>query len=155
MTAGPAELVGTWKLVEWEADIDGRPVTPFGGPTTGLLTYTSDGRMWGTLMRVDRPKVDGDTLAAAPEVERAAAAAGYLNYAGTYVVDGDVVIHFVEVSLFPNWIGGQQVRSMEWVPNQTGGTDLVLSAISETRAGNRASNRLRWRRLSDWASSGA
>ncbi|REK12386.1 MAG: hypothetical protein DWQ40_11460 [Actinobacteria bacterium] len=151
MTA-ESKLVGTWRLVEWTATIDGNEVTPFGGPTTGLLTYTEEGRMWGTLMRVDRPVVDGDTLAAAPEEERAAAAAGYLNYAGTWHIEGDEVIHEVEVSLLPNWIGTSQRRKMQWVENDMGGSDLILSASSTTRHGAVASNRLRWRHLVDWKS---
>lgn len=144
------EIVGTWKLVEWTASVDGKPMTPFGGETTGLITYTNDGRMWGTLMRVDRPLVDGDTLAAAPESERAAAAAGYLNYAGTYRLEGSTVIHEVEVSLFPNWIGTDQVREVGWAPNAHGGKDLLLSAESTSRKGETVTNRLIWRRLEDW-----
>ncbi len=143
-------LVGTWKLVEWTAAVDGRPMTPFGGETTGLITYTEDGRMWGTLMRVDRPLVDGDTFAAAPEPERATAAAGYLNYAGTYRLEGTTVVHEVEVSLFPNWIGTEQVREMQWARNNRGGHDLLLSAKSTSRKGEIVTNRLIWRRLDDW-----
>ncbi|MEX1038124.1 MAG: lipocalin-like domain-containing protein [Acidimicrobiia bacterium] len=144
------DIVGTWKLVDWTAAIDDKPVTPFGGETTGLITYTEDGRMWGTLMRVDRPPVDGDTLAAAPESERAAAAAGYLNYAGTYRLEGSTVVHSVEMSLFPNWIGTDQVREMEWAPNNNGGTDLILAAASTSSRGETVTNRLIWRRLEDW-----
>lgn len=144
------DLVGTWKLVEWTAAVDDKPITPFGGETTGLITYTEDGRMWGTLMRVDRPLVDGDTLAAAPEPERAAAAAGYLNYAGTYRLEGTAVVHAVEVSLFPNWIGTDQVRDLQWTPNAHGGHDLLLSAQSTSRKGETITNRLIWRRLEDW-----
>lgn len=144
------DLVGTWKLVEWTASVDGEPVTPFGGETTGLITYTADGRMWGTLMRVDRPLVDGDTLAAAPESERAAAAAGYLNYAGTYRLAGSTVVHEVEVSLFPNWIGTDQVREMQWAPNDRGGRDLLLSAESTSSKGEIVVNHLIWRRLEYW-----
>lgn len=143
------DLVGTWKLVEWTAAVDGNPVTPFGGETTGLITYTADGRMWGTLMRVDRSPVDGDTLAAAPESERAAAAAGYLNYAGTYRREGSTVVHEVEVSLFPNWIGTDQIREMEWAPNDNGGQDLMLSAQSTSRKGEIVTNHLIWRRLEE------
>lgn len=142
-----ASLIGTWRLKQWTATVDGRAVTPFGGATTGLLTYTEDMRMWGTLMRVDRSPVDADTLAAAAVEERAAAAAGYLNYAGTYRLEGERVIHSVEVSLYPNWIGGDQHRSIEWLPTKDGHFDLVLSATSVNRHGQEVTNRLQWRRL--------
>ncbi len=143
-------LVGTWRLVAWTATVDGEPVKPFGGSTTGLITYSEDGRMWGTLMRIDRNPIDAPTLAAANVDARAAAAAGYLNYAGTYEYQGDSVTHIVEVSLFPNWLGTQQVRKITWQPNDAGGNDLILSASSQTKDNKRVENRLRWRRLDDW-----
>lgn len=143
-------LQGTWRLVDWSASIGGKPVRPFGGDTTGLITYTEESRMWGTLMRVDRENVDAPTLAAASVEERAVAAAGYLNYAGTYRIEGNSVIHFVEVSLYPNWIGGEQVRRIDWVENPAGGYDLVLSARDTRPDGSEIANRLQWRRLAEW-----
>lgn len=143
-------IVGTWRLVSWTADVDGHPLKPFGGETTGLITYTDEGRMWGTLMRVDRDRLDAPTLAAAAERDRALAAAGYLNYAGTYRVEPGRVLHQVEVSLYPNWIGTEQVREMEWEPNHAGSVDLILSAAVAQQDGRVVSNRLVWRRLDDW-----
>lgn len=143
-------LVGTWRLVDWTASIGDRAVTPFGGPTAGLITYTEDGRMWGTLMLVDRNNVDAPTLASATVEERAKAAAGYLNYAGTYRIQGDDVVHEVEVSLYPNWIGSDQIRQVEWARNEAGGHDLILSATYTDSKGERVFNQLRWRRLEDW-----
>jgi hypothetical protein len=37
--------------------------------------------------------------------ERAQAAKSYLSYAGTYEIGDGEVVHHVEVSLFPNWVG--------------------------------------------------
>lgn len=144
-------LIGTWRLVSWTADVDGHSLRPFGGETTGLISYTEDGRMWGTLMRSDREQLSAPTLAAATEADRARAAAGYLNYAGTYRVEPGRVVHQVEVSLYPNWIGTEQVREMEWEPNPAGGQDLILSAAATQPDGRVVSNRLVWRRLEDWA----
>ena len=43
--------------------------------------------------------------------ELAAAAGGYLSYAGPFTVVNDgLIAHHVEVSLLPNWIGGIQYR---------------------------------------------
>jgi hypothetical protein len=148
------ELIGTWRLVEWTAQIgDDPPVRPFGGDPVGLLTYTSDRRMWATLMRRRRPALGVRTLAEAPAEGRAQAAAGYVGYAGTFEVDGeagshDVVIHHVEVSLFPDWVGGEQRRLVRWIANEAGGHDLELSTPPEaTRDGRMVVNRLRWRRI--------
>ncbi|MNJ00830.1 hypothetical protein D3C73_1602650 [compost metagenome] len=33
-----------------------------------------------------------------------------MSYAGRYSVADNTVTHFVDLSLFPNWIGGQQQR---------------------------------------------
>lgn len=33
-----------------------------------------------------------------------------MAYAGTYEIDGNSVVHYVDISLFPNWIGGEQRR---------------------------------------------
>ncbi len=144
------DFVGTWRLFDWIATIDGRPARPFGGHTTGLITYTADGRMWGSLMRVDRDNVDAPTLASATVEERSRAAAGYLNYAGTYRVEPGSVVHVVELSLYPNWLGSEQVRNVEWVEGPNDTKDLILSALDHHPDGTKVFNRLQWRRIENW-----
>lgn len=62
-------------------------------------------------MRSDRTPFDSNDPHLAHDDELAAAAGGYLNYAGPYtVVDDGLIAHHVEVSLLPNWIGGTQYR---------------------------------------------
>lgn len=137
------ELVGTWELVEWIATVGDRPRRPFGGDVIGRLTYTAHGYMWAALMRRDRPLLAAGSIAGATASERAAAAAGYLNYAGSYTEERGRVIHHVEVSLMPNWVGLDQVRNITWI-----GEELELSTDPETsRSGEEVVNRLRWRRL--------
>ena len=129
-------------MVEWTASVDGTVLRPFGGKAEGWLTYTEDGRMWAALQRRDRPAIGTGTLAAATAEQRAAAAAGYLAYGGRYTMNGDRVLHHVETSLFPDWIGADQIRLISW-----DGDDLVLSTPEERSAGGRTVvNRLRWRR---------
>lgn len=113
----------------------------------GLLTYTADGWMWAALMRRDRAPVHAPTLTAASPRERAAAAAGYLSYAGRYELVGDEVHHHVVVSLHPGWVGGTQVRRIGWIEHPDGTTDLVLTTPETSTGGTKtAVNRLRWRR---------
>ena len=129
-------------LVEWIASVDDTVVRPFGGVVDGHLTYTADGRMWAARQRRDRPPLGTGPLAAAPAERRAAAAAGYLSYGGRYFVDGDRVVHHVDTALFPDWVGGEQVRQVEW-----DGDELILATLPETSTGGRTVvNRLRWRR---------
>ena len=47
------------------------------------------------------------------EPDRAAAYSTCLAYCGRYEVCGETVVHTVEVSLFPDWAGVQQVRLFE------------------------------------------
>ncbi|CAN5884808.1 lipocalin-like domain-containing protein [soil metagenome] len=142
-----SQLIGSWSLVAWTASVGERVRHPFGGEAEGLLTYTDDGRMWATLMRRNRPSLSASTLAAATATERAAAAAGYLSYAGSYSDLGERVVHHVEVSLLPNWVGEIQERVVTWIPTE-GGDDLELSTEPTAgRSGELIVNRLRWRRL--------
>jgi hypothetical protein len=143
------DLIGTWRLVEWTVHIgDDAPEHPFGGDPVGLITYTPDGRMWATLMRRRRPGLGTHTLAGAASAARAEAAAGYVGYAGTFEIDGEGVTHHVEVSLFPDWVGGEQRRLVRWLAVEQGPPDLELSTPPEpTRDGRTVVNRLRWRRI--------
>jgi len=141
-------LIGTWRLVEWTFTVDdSRPTRPWGGDPGGLLTYTEDGRMSASLMSHGRPAAPTRTLSAAPVDIRAAAAAGYLSYAGSYSMGGDDVLHHIELSLMPNWVGRTERRLIEWIPSEQG-FDLILSTPpTKTDGGRMAVNRLRWERI--------
>lgn len=140
------ELVGTWRLVEWVYLLEGdRPRHPFGADAIGLLTYTESGRMWATLMRAARAPLGTRTLAGAPEAARAEAAAGYVAYAGRWRVEADEVVHDVEVSLLPDWIGQAQRRHLVLADDR-----LTLTTPPEmTSSGRRGHNRLVWARIEE------
>ena len=144
---GSHDLVGTWRLVDWTVTVGERSRRPWRGKAIGLLTYTEDGRMWAALMATDRPDVPTKTLSAAPPKIRAAAASGFVTYAGSYSVDGDDVVHHVEVSLLPNWVGTDERRHIGWVETDNG-TDLELTTPpTDTDGGRVAIQRLQWTRL--------
>ncbi|MCB1247157.1 MAG: lipocalin-like domain-containing protein [Acidimicrobiia bacterium] len=138
-------LIGTWRLVDWTADIGSRVVRPFGGTVVGLLTYTDDGRMWAALMKEDRQALNTSSIRGADARSRASAAAGYISYAGAYTIDGDEVHHDVEVSLFPDWVGDVQTRQIAWV--DVDGEDLLELSYVQPGNGSDATNTLRWRRI--------
>jgi hypothetical protein len=113
----PAELrtalVGTWRLVSYEAGgvDDDEIVRPFGEQPIGLIMYSADGYMSAQIARPDRPLFDADRFEAGQPEELAEAARNYLAYAGPFrVPDGTTVVHEVMLSLFPNWMGGAQLR---------------------------------------------
>jgi hypothetical protein len=122
-------------------DEDGGITHPFGRDPVGFLTYTADGYMAGQLGRADRARVSVGNWEAAPEAEAAAAARAYFAYCGTYEVRGATVVHRVELSLMPNWIGGEQVRAVA-----LDGDRLTLSAVFTSIGGRQQTASLVWHR---------
>ncbi|BBY22114.1 lipocalin-like domain-containing protein [Mycobacterium stomatepiae] len=106
-------LIGAWTLQSYESSaLDGSDVSyPLGTDARGLIMYTPDGYMSAQLMRAGRTPFDRDDPHNAHDNELAAAAGGYMSYAGPFsVVEDGLIAHHVEVSLLPNWIGGIQFR---------------------------------------------
>ena len=112
------QFLGTWKLVLYEVGAS----HPLGRDAVGLLSYHANGRMSMQVMRSDRPKFrvtglgdiqGGFEVGSAEEVM--SAYRGYIAYFGTYEVneEGRFVTHHIEASLFPNWVGKDQVEFFE------------------------------------------
>src|SRR3954451_24761874 len=112
-------LVETWRLVSFEVrGSDGQVQYPYGADATGYLMYSADGYMSAMVMSANRPSfAAGDLLGGSVE-ERSTAAATYISYAGPYKEHAGKVVHHVKVSLFPNWLGGDQERFYEVVGNR-------------------------------------
>lgn len=105
-------LVGTWRLIACEHRLsDGRVTRPFGPKPRGRLIYTAEGRMIVMLMDPCRPPARSGQLFEAAEPELVLAARGFVAYSGRWRVLGGKVVHRVEMSLFPNWVGTSQVRA--------------------------------------------
>jgi Lipocalin-like domain len=138
-------LIGAWALQSYAArSIDGSElIYPLGVDAQGIIMYTRDGYMSAQLMRSGRPLFSGDDLHLAADDELAAAASGYLTYAGPYSVVGDgLIAHHVEISLLPNFIGGTQYRTA-----RLQGSVLELSPPEPILIGGQRRNaRLVWRR---------
>ena len=107
------DLVGTWRLRSWKnVGSDGSAVDPLGARPVGYIFYNHDGYMSVEIMAANRtPYHDHDAFGGTEE-ERSEAIGTYLSYAGPFEVlpDRDTVIHHIEVSSYPNWIGNAQVR---------------------------------------------
>jgi Lipocalin-like domain len=140
MCANP--LVGTWRLVSVEVrDEDGGIAHPLGRNVVGSLTYAADGYMAAQIGRADRAPVTAGDWFAAPDTEVTAAARDYVAYCGTYEFRGDAVVHRVELSLMPNWIGGEQVRLVA-----LNGDALTLSTPPMPIGGRQQTATLVWQR---------
>ena len=130
MTAGD-KFTGTWRLLACEGQwSDGRVSYPYGHEPGGMLVYDGRGSFSGQIMARERPEfVTGNLLKGSADEVRAAFE-GYVAYYGNYTVDAaeGLMIHQVEGSFFPNWIGERQIRRFEF----TGGPDgerLQLSTL--------------------------
>jgi hypothetical protein len=140
-------FIGTWKLVTSEfRTSDGKVTYPLGEKAVGILIYDGGGRMAAQLMRPDRPNfVSGDMRGGTPEEIRTAAE-GYVAYFGTYEVDDKkgTVVHHVEASLFPNWLGQDQVRFFEYSADAN---VLTLKTLPILSGGQEITGVLVWKRL--------
>ena len=74
--------------------------------------------------------------------EIVAAYGTYISYCGKYEVTEDRVIHHVEVSFYPNWIGKDQVRFYKFE-----GDRLILSTPPMILGGKQQSGYLIWERM--------
>ena len=141
MTRNP--LLGTWRLVELVSrTADGDVVYPFGRDAVGYITYTPDGRMSVSIMSADQARFAGEDIAGGTTAEKATIAETYLSYCGTYEIRGDTVLHHVEISAFPNWIGADQVRTFA-----LDGDRLSLTTPPLLRNGVRRTSHLSWERV--------
>lgn len=106
-------FLGAWQLVSSEFNLpDGSKRYPLGKEVIGRLNYDADSNMNAQLYRADRPKFSQDDQAMASHGEIKDAFISSVCYFGRYTLDieNQSITHLVEGSLFPNWIGGQQLR---------------------------------------------
>lgn len=141
-----ADLVGTWRLLTWVSEGPDDTVHPMGEHPEGTLVYTADGTMITTIGRADRPPIDGGDMLAGPVDQRLEAMTTFIAYSGTFRVDGGDVVHDVEMSLFPNWIGTTQRRHVAFSPDRR---RLTLSADPFVLRGRLSTQRLTWERVGD------
>lgn len=121
-----ADILGRWHILRWEQRYDdGRVVQPMGAQPQGFIQY-DDGEMFCLLNRPGRnPFLSGGQWSAS-EVEKTRAYDTFMVYAGSYAIRDEEIHHHVRYSLFPNWVGGTQVRQA-----RLQGGELWLSARIE------------------------
>ena len=121
-------FVGTWRLLSFEVrSNEGKVYYPWGEHPIGYIMYNDDGYMSVSMMDPSRPRFDVSDLPRGTVEQKAAAADKYISYAGKYETKGNKVYHHVDVSLFPDWVGGDQVRNFKFEDNR-----LMLSTDRET-----------------------
>ena len=136
-------LVGTWRLVSWENRSvgDGEVSHPLGKDAVGYIMYGRDGYMSVAISQPDRARFAAGDLLGGTAEERARAAETYVSYCGRYEFRGDTVVHRVELSLFPDWVGIEQERLVE-----VEGDRLTLSTRPILLGGGQRTAHLIWER---------
>jgi Lipocalin-like domain len=138
-------LLGSWDLVSLEnRGEDGSVHRPFGEHPVGRLTYTADGLMSAQIMHGERAKFKTAALYGGTPEEKVAAYDGYIAYYGSFVIDTAtrMLTHHVTASLFPNWLGGDQVRFYE-----LNGDTLTLTSKSFAAHGTQVTPHVVWRHV--------
>jgi len=136
-------LVGSWKLISFESrDANGSISYPWGKDTLGYLMYNADGYISVTIMSSNRPEFSSGDIKGGTTEEKVAAADTYISYCGTYEIQQDTIIHHIELSFFPNWIGVDQKRMLS-----IDGDRLSLSTPPITVARVEQTHHLIWERV--------
>jgi hypothetical protein len=110
-----SRLLGAWRLTGYLAEAsNGEAIYPLGADASGYIMYTPDGHVSACVMRANRLKLASLDAMGGTQIELAAAAGGYLSYAGTFDVDetSGVVTHHLRIALVPNGIGNDFKRKI-------------------------------------------
>ena len=137
------QLLGSWRLLDWQIRVDGDDgvTRPFGDAPEGLIVYTADGWMSAAIGRRERERLPADVpFRRIPPPLLADAYLSYFHYAGPYRIEGDEVIHSVVQSLNPNFPGTEQRRHVAFE-----GARLILSGVEDLGTRVRR-HRLLWER---------
>ena len=117
MKTSSKKFVGSWELKEWTAELNnGEMVFPFGEEVKGRITYDEKGNMAVQIMKKNMLQfLSEDPLQAQPD-EVIGAYNGFIAYCGSYEVNfnNNQVVHQIEISSFPNWVGQNQIRNYEF-----------------------------------------
>ena len=124
-----ARFLGSWNLVSFEHVLpSGEAALPFGNSPVGLLVYQAEGRMSAQVSTGSPTRLSSDDSLEATVEEAAGAWRAYFGYWGCFQVcpEEGVVVHRVQGSSFPNWIGTEQPRHFRF----DGANRLILATKS-------------------------
>jgi hypothetical protein len=115
-TEAAKSLAGVWRLMSSEfRGSSGDVMYPLGEDATGQVIFTESGYMSAQLMRQGRPVFAAGDQASGTDQEIIAAFHGYVAYYGSCKIDvkEKTLTTDVEGSMYPNWVGGKQLRYYE------------------------------------------
>ena len=131
-----AQIVGVWKLVSWEREVQatGARISSMGKNPTGYLVFTPEGRMVQIVTAEGRKAPN-------TEKERAALLDSMVAFTGMYRVEGDRYIRKIDVAWQPARVGTETVTSFkfegnrlqvigDWIPAITAGKSAMGRTIA-------------------------
>lgn len=144
-------IVGTWEIVDMYFQV---PVTkeiiarPMGEKPIGLLIYTNEGFMSAQLGSVERKNFVNPDYRFGTKDEIFDAFNAYIAYSGQYSIyeAKNMIVHKVQVSMFPNWIG-QQVKRYYQVNEEENGLYLYLRATEILHSNQLVIPTIKWKKL--------
>jgi hypothetical protein len=105
-------LFGAWRLKSLETKAsDGSVSYPWRKETLGYVVISPEGYFCVAIMSANRRRFSSQDMKGGSAEERANAADSYISYSGPCEIEKDKFRVKVEVSLFPNWVGGIQERN--------------------------------------------
>lgn len=138
------DVIGAWRLLAWEIDFEGldEPVHPFGKDPIGWLVYSADGAMSAQLMSAGRNGLGGRSIRKLSDQERIDVLETFFAYAGRYRIEGDVIVHEVDVALNPDFVGQDQHRKAVLEDDR-----LILTGNETDGRGRQRRHCLKWQRI--------
>lgn len=136
-------LLGTWYLREaYAVDSQGeRLFDVYGARPSGVIHYGADGRMTALITHDGRARLSGSDRQDATDAESASAYRSSIGYAGRYVREGDWIVHHVDISTYPNWVGTRLRREV-----RLAGDTVELRTAPQPQAGVETVLKLVWQR---------
>jgi hypothetical protein len=126
------DLVGTWTLVSFTLEQDGKKTDMYGPNPQGQLTYDANGRFSVIIIRSDLPKFASNNRVAGTPEENKAVVQGSIAFFGTYSVSevDKIITSHVESCTFPNWNGIDRRTSFNISGDELSTTDVSAPATS-------------------------
>ena len=107
------KILGTWRMLAWKRVLveSGEESDALGPNPFGYISYAPDGRLMVFVLKSGRPK----PLASPPtNAEKIALYDSLFAYVGTYRVEADRVLHYLDGSWNELWTGTQQTRFLNF-----------------------------------------
>jgi hypothetical protein len=146
MTIERADLLGSWALERTYETVDGTETGrhPLGEGASGVLHYLPDGRMAVLMANGGRTTLSKGRYNSG-EAETADSARTFTAYAGTFTVQGDDIVHHLDLCLYENHSGTDYLRHARREDDR-----LTLAMPPVAAARGEVQWHLEWRRMSSF-----